>query len=235
MALLGTAVLAMWWDVSGDVRSEFEDWHSHEHFPERLAIPGFRRASRWRSANDAQGIFVMYELEGYQTLSSPSYLAHLNAPTPWSTKMMPHHRNMVRSQCHVLETHGGNVAGHSLTVRLSPAPGRDASLRGALRALAEQLPTRPGLAGTHLMRHERPPIAATAEQRIRGNDTEADWVFVVSGYEVTALEGLARSEFTEAALMHAGAAPGAIAGLYALSHCATPADVAPAVRDRERA
>jgi hypothetical protein len=60
-------------------------------------------------------------------------------------------------------------------------------------------------------------------------------VFVVSGYELTALEAVAGSELTEAALIDAGAVPGAIAGLYALSHCATPADVAPAVRDRQRA
>jgi hypothetical protein len=226
MALLGTAVLAMWWDVSAAMLSEFEDWHSHEHFPERLGIPGFRRASRWRSADDTGGIFVMYELEGHETLSSSPYLAHLNAPTAWSTKMMPHHRNMVRSQCRVLETRGANVARHALTVRLSPASGRDASLRASLRSLIEQVATRPGLTGAHLMRHERPPVAATAEQKLRGDDREADWVLVVSGYDSAALESLAASRAAEAALVDAGAAPGSIAGLYTLAHSATPADVA---------
>jgi hypothetical protein len=43
MALLGAAVITMWWKVPGDARAELEDWHSHEHFPERLSIPGFRR------------------------------------------------------------------------------------------------------------------------------------------------------------------------------------------------
>jgi len=109
MSLLGGAALAMWWDVAGDVRAEFEHWHSHEHFAERMAIPGFRRASRWRSASDGSGVFVMYELENHDVLSSPAYLARLNAPTPWSTKMMPHHRGMVRTQCRVLETRGGDA------------------------------------------------------------------------------------------------------------------------------
>ena len=46
MSLLGKACLAMWWDMAPDMRAEFEHWHSHEHFPERLAIPGFQRATR---------------------------------------------------------------------------------------------------------------------------------------------------------------------------------------------
>src|ERR1051325_4766837 len=121
MSLLGKAALAMWWDIAPEVLADFEHWHAHEHFPERLSIPGFRRATRWRSASDSGGMFVMYELDAFEILSSPEYLAHLNAPTPWSARLMPHHRNMVRSQCRVLESAGGAVAGHALTVRLSPA------------------------------------------------------------------------------------------------------------------
>ena len=114
----------MWWDMAPDLRSEFEDWHSHEHFPERMSIPGFRRGSRWASEDGGEGFFVLYELETYGTLTSPHYLARLNDPTPWSTKMMPHHRNMVRSQCRILETNGGGVAQFMLTLRVSPAVGQ---------------------------------------------------------------------------------------------------------------
>ena len=118
MALLGSAAIAMWWDVAPAQRIEFEDWHSHEHFPERLSIPGFLRGSRW--AGSSEGFFVMYELETYDILTSPHYLQRLNNPTPWSTKMMPHHRNMVRSQCRVVESYGGGIAGSLLAVRTSP-------------------------------------------------------------------------------------------------------------------
>ena len=62
MPLLGKAALAMWWDMAREVRSDFEDWHSHEHLPERLGIPGFRRGSRWSSATGGEGVFVTYEL-----------------------------------------------------------------------------------------------------------------------------------------------------------------------------
>ena len=97
MPLLGRAAVAMWWDMAPAMRTEFEDWHSHEHFPERMGIPGFLRGSRWASAAGGEGFFVMYELDAYETLTSPHYLTRLNNPTPWSTKMMPHHRNMLRS------------------------------------------------------------------------------------------------------------------------------------------
>jgi len=91
MALLGKAALAMWWDIRPEQRAEFGDWHSHEHFPERLSIPGFRRGSRWTSTRQDDGFFVLYELDRYETFTSKGYLDRLNAPTPWSTRMMPHH------------------------------------------------------------------------------------------------------------------------------------------------
>jgi hypothetical protein len=47
MSLLGKAAVAMWWNVRPEQRPEWGDWHSHEHFPERLGIPGFRRGSNW--------------------------------------------------------------------------------------------------------------------------------------------------------------------------------------------
>ena len=225
MSLLGSAALAMWWDVAADVRTEFEHWHSHEHFPERLSIPGFRRGTRWTSATDGPGIFVMYEVDAHETLSSPAYAARLNSPTPWSTKMMPHHRNMVRTQCRVLETRGGTVARHTLTTRLSPAAGAEEPLRRALKSLIGQLAARAGFTGAHLLKHERPAIAITTEQRIRGHDQEADWVLVVNGYDASVLDAVAASELDPHSLAGIGAMPGALSGLYTLSHCTTPADI----------
>jgi hypothetical protein len=227
MALLGNAALAMWWNMAAEVRSDFEDWHSHEHFAERLGIPGFRRSSRWRSADGGDGVFVMYELENHAVLSSPHYLARLNAPSPWSARLMPHHRNMVRSQSHVLESRGGGVAGQALTLRLAPAAGRTDELRAGLAALIATLADRPGLTGAHLLQHEAPAIAQTTEQKIRGAaDQVADWVVVACGYDTAALKALAEAELAADSLVGLGAAPGASGGLYSLSHSAVAGDFA---------
>ena len=227
MALLGQGALAMWWDIAPAQRDEFEDWHTHEHFPERMAIPGFLRGSRWAAADGGEGFFILYEMESYGTLVSPGYLASLNAPTPWSTKMMPHHRNMVRSQCHVLESKGGALSGHALTVRLSPAQGREAELRASLRGLAHGLATRPGISAGHLLQTETPRIAATTEQKIRGGgDKAADWIFIACGYDRTVLQSLATTELGADGLQGYGARPGAVHGLYTLSHTNIPKDFA---------
>jgi len=50
----------MWWNMAHEHREEFEHWHSHEHFPERMGIRGFLRGSRWSSSDDGEGLFVLY-------------------------------------------------------------------------------------------------------------------------------------------------------------------------------
>jgi hypothetical protein len=218
MALLGESALAMWWDMAPDMRAEFEHWHSHEHFPERLTLPGFLRASRWAAADGGEGFFILYELQTHAALSSPDYLARLNAPTPWSTRLMPHHRNMVRSQARVLHSHGAAVARHAMTLRLSPQDGKGPALQDALRAMIGELPVRAGLAGAHLLRTDAPAIAATTEQKIRGNaDRSADWILVVMAYDLEVLNALGGEALSPAALAACGASPGATPGLYGLS------------------
>ena len=188
MALLGKAAIAMWWDISSTWRAEFEDWHSHEHFPERMRVPGFLRGSRWVSARGGEGFFVMYELDAYETLSSPAYLDRLNRPTPWSTRLMPQHRNMIRSQCRVLESAGGGLARYALTIRLSPLQGSEDNLRAFLKAHAASISMQPGISGGHLLMTQTPPIAATTEQQIRGGmDPAADWIYLINGYEINAV------------------------------------------------
>jgi hypothetical protein len=211
MALLGSAALAMWWNVSAADRPELEHWHAHEHFPERLGLPGFRRASRWTDAEGGEGFFVMYELADYAVLASPAYVERLNAPSAWSTRMMPLHRNMVRCQCRVLRSHGAFTARHALTLR-----GSAAQDFGHLTAAIVQ---RPGIVGLHVLRHEPPALAATTEQRIRGNaDRAADWIVVACGYDAAALRELLDGDL-------AAAAAGAEVQLFSLAYSATPPDV----------
>ena len=225
MALLGTAAVAMWWDIAAPMRQEFEDWHSHEHFRERMGIPGFRRGSRWADADGGEGFFVLYELEDYETLSSTGYLARLNAPTPWSAKMMPHHRNMVRSQCRILASFGGGVGQYMMTLRLSPAPGCDDVLLQQLQDKLADLSEQPGLTASHLLRTDTPPITATTEQRIRGGDTVADWILLVSGYERSALEQIAQEQLGQARLIEAGAEENAVSAVFRLSYSLSAADL----------
>lgn len=205
MALLGRAAVAMWWDIAPEQRAEFEHWHSFEHFPERLSIPGFRRGTRWASAEGGTGYFVIYELEVYETLTSPHYLDRLNNPTPWSQKMMPHHRNMVRSQCRVIESFGTGPSGFALTLRF---PTMEPDLAARLRDLSAQR----GIAGVHLLHTQTPHSAQTTEQKIRGGDAQADWIVLVTGDD--------RETLSDVDIL-----PAALRDLFRLSHTLTPADL----------
>ena len=167
----------MWWDIAPEVRAEWEDWHTREHMPERLSIPGFLRGTRWIAASGQPSYFVLYEAERLETLTAGTYLERLNNPTPWSLKMMPHHRNMVRSLCEVRATWGGGVPQTLATVRFS------------LTSAMPKLPQHHGLTGAHLL--QSVPMAATpqtTEQKIRGGDASADWVLLIGGYDSEAVK-----------------------------------------------
>jgi hypothetical protein len=226
MTLLGKAAVAMWWDMAPAQRGEFEDWHSHEHFPERMSIPGFQRGSRWADAEGSEGFFVLYELADYETLTSAHYLARLNGPTPWSTRMMPHHRNMVRSQCRIVASFGGGVGRAMMTLRVSPRAGEEAALTGYLEGVLRALPQRPGLTGGHLLVTQTPDAGVTAEQKIRGGaDAVADWIVLVSGYDADVLAQLGKTELGSEALGDAGAFPEQGKAFFSLSFAMTPNDL----------
>src|SRR3954467_8443631 len=115
--MLGRAAIAMWWDVPPEARGEGEDWHTHEHMPERVGIPGFLRGTRWIALSGEPSYFVLYEASRLAVITSGPYVEHLNHPTPWSQKMMPHHRNMVRSLCRVRASFGGGLGQAMATIR----------------------------------------------------------------------------------------------------------------------
>jgi hypothetical protein len=225
MTLLGSAAVAMWWDIASPIKAEFENWHSHEHFVERMSIPGFRRGSRWADLEGGEGFFVLYELQDYDTLVSPAYLARLNDPTPWSTRMMPHHRNMVRSQCRIAESFGGGVGQYMSTLRFSPEPEQQEILHREVRSRLAALPQRPGVTGAHLLKTETPPLMSTTEQRIRGGDAVADWIVLLSGYDAHVLEQIAGEDFG-ATLVAAGAKDAPLKALYHLSYSLGAIDLA---------
>ncbi len=176
--MLGNAAVVMWWDLAPEVRAEWEEWHSNEHMAERLAIPGFLRGTRWVALSGAPSYFVLYEVAELATLTGGAYLDRLNNPSPWSRKMMPHHRSMVRSLCLGREGYGGGIPTVMATVRLS----------GRI-----ELPRGKGLTSAHLL-ESQPMPAQTTEQKIRGGDAQAEWVLLVGGYDAQAVAAAAIPE-----------------------------------------
>jgi hypothetical protein len=192
--MIGEAAVAMWWDVAPEVRPEWEEWHTYEHMPERLSIPGFLRGTRWTALDGAPFYFVLYEAADLATITSGAYLERLNNPTPWSRSMMPHHRNMVRSVCQVHAAYGAGVGQAMATIRFSEG---DA-----------ELPRGKGVTGAKVL-HSVPTMGKpTAEQRLRGGDAAAERVLLIGGYDLDAVRAAA-----------APGLPGALIGVYRLAYC----------------
>lgn len=224
MPLAGPAALVMSFDIAPEGIVEHDDWHTHEHLPERLSIPGFRRGTRWVATRGTPRYLVMYEVEALATLASPAYLERLNNPTPWTLRMMPHYRGMTRGFCSVSGSFGAGLGHACLLVHLRPAPGAEAGLRQwLLDTVLPPLPARPGLGSAHLLESAM-PTAMTAEQRLRGADTGVHWVVLVMGYRGTALDELGGSGLDAAALAAAGAAASAHS-YHRIDYALTQADV----------
>ena len=217
MALLGSAAMLLSFDIVPEHIAEHDEWHTREHFPERVGIPGFIRAQRWVSSTSGPRYLILYEVRDIDVLSSAAYLERLNDPTPWTQRMMPHYRGMVRGFCRVEKSVGTVLGTTAITVRYSPAPGQDERLHRwleeeAVPSVAQQR----GIASAFMLRSDRAP-EMTAEQRIRGRDGSVDRVLLVTGYAPDAVAELARHALSAEVLETHGAAPGSASTEFQLA------------------
>lgn len=226
MPLLGKAVMLLSFDVAQEMIPEHDEWHTHEHLPERLSIPGFFRGTRWVALRGEPRYFVMYEVEKLDTLASDAYLERLNHPSPWTSRMMPFYRDMTRGFCLVTGSFGSGVGQASLLLRFKPIAGAETPLRKWLiHDALPHLPSMRGIGSVHLFEGA---VAApmTAEQRIRGVDAGVDWVLFVAGYDHEALASLAEAEL-DAARLEARGASGVRAAMYRMAYSLTHREVGP--------
>jgi hypothetical protein len=214
----GSAAMLLSFDVAPDAIVEHDDWHTHEHMPERLAIPGFLRGSRWVALSGAPRYFVMYEVRGIDVLGSAAYRERLEHPTPWTAKMMRSYVGMRRALCEVVAGFGTGMGHAALLLRFVPLAERRAALYDWLRERLSALAGRTGVASAHLLASALDP-QMTREQQIRGRDAGIDSALVITGYAADVVQSLATNELAEAALIAAGAARGGLAsGAYGLAY-----------------
>lgn len=216
MALAGSAAMVLFYGIEEGSIAGHDHWHTHEHFPERLGVPGFLRASRWVAVDAEPRYLVLYEVEALAVLSGAPYLQRLNNPTPWTAKMMPGFRGMVRGFCAATAS-AGDGFGHALySVRYTVKPGAEAGLQQWLAAeVLPALAAQPGLASAHLLAPAaQPPM--TKEQGIRGKDADLPPVLLVTGYDVAALARAASGALAPAEFERRGAQAPLARGVYRL-------------------
>jgi hypothetical protein len=220
MALLGKAAMLLSFDIVPEAIVEHDDWHTHEHFPERLSIPGFLRGTRWVAQQGQPRYFVMYEVARLDILGSAAYLERLNNPTPWTAQMMVHYRGMTRGLCKLVGSFGAGMGQAALFMRFKPGPGKEAALREwLLEEALSALPSQTGLAGAHLFEGGL-AAPATNEQRIRGKDAAVDSALLVTGYSAEAVATLSQTGLGGPQLEQRGAL-GVRGGVYQMAYSLT--------------
>lgn len=168
MPLKGTGFLAIWHDIQADGEADYNRWHTQEHMPERLGIPGFERGRRGVDWNrDRHRYLTLYEGQSVDVFGSEAYRARLNAPSAWSQRTMPYFTNFVRCACRTAASLGKGIGGAMATVRLGlGSDAAKAELSSASHAMAARILLLEGVTSVHI------GLALPAVSNVKTNESE---------------------------------------------------------------
>lgn len=161
-----TGILAIWNDCAPGHLTAYEGWYQTEHLPERLSIPGIRRARRYVCAEEeGPAFFTYYEADTPDVMVSDDYLERVNNPTP-RTKviMMDAFKNMNRTICNVVDRQGRARGAWAVVHRVAQPPELN------LRMLCAEA----GVARAEIWQRADATAPENAEQKLRGPDAETD-------------------------------------------------------------
>lgn len=149
----GGAVLALWNGVEAARTREYNAWHTREHVPERISVPGMIGARRYvKSSGPLPDYLTLYTMNDTGVLKSEVYRSLLENPTDWSRAMRPSFRGFMRLCCRRLLTIGGGLGGSLAALVVDDA----ADLRSpALRQDLENLLEERGLLAAHVLERDR--------------------------------------------------------------------------------
>jgi hypothetical protein len=200
MSLAGKGVIAIWQDLVLEAKLDYYEWHNRQHVPERLCIPGFRRARRFIAVSGSPEFYTLYEADSHGDVSGKAYLERLNSPTEWTRRIMPAFRNMARAICRVAYTWGVGEGGFMLTQRFAlPCEQKREVVARLSERVLPPLADLPGVAGVHLcIADESASAVGTFEKTFRaGEDLTPPYVLMIEGTSCTYV-GTAGNVVTEA-------------------------------------
>lgn len=180
-------ILLTFTEVPAEVEEDFNEWYNREHIDERVDMPGFLRARRYKAINGRPKYFATYETQRVEDLATPAYLARLADQSAWSKRVMAQfssfHRMTGRVTCDL--SHG--IGGALTLIRFFPAEAVKQPLRAWLAG--EGLPAlkaRPGLLGASLLENDLEVSNAPAlKQGVKDFPvvSEQEWAVLVEGAE----------------------------------------------------
>ncbi len=208
------AFLAIWSDIAEDWAKDWYRWHTEEHMPERVAIPGFLAGRRYERVDNGIGhdipadrrlqhCFMMYEGETVATFKSDAYIERLNYPTAWTREIAPGFENFARGACQLKFSAGDGYGGILLLLRFDEGAGAgpddlSAATLDGLDHFVSTLPGLPGVTAAHFgMCRPEVTDVETNEKKARAGTGEARFesVLMIEGCDMTELTGQAGAIF----------------------------------------
>lgn len=181
-------ILAIWNDVAPGREAEFEEWYQHEHFHERIAVPGFLLGRRYEVMTGSPRYFCFYLTQSPDTLKSKPYLERLDNPTPMTRRIMSEvFRDMSRTVCHRTLRFGAMRGAAVITLRFN-----ERIDPGALKATIETLLKDKAVAcGEVWTAVDAATIPVSQEERLRGGDKKIAGCLLVETLRAAEAEAIA--------------------------------------------
>ena len=198
-------ILAIWNDCAPGREAEFEEWYQHEHFHERIAVPGFLLGRRYEVVSGSPRYFCFYLTQSPDVLKSAAYLERLDNPTPQTRRiMLDAFRDMSRTVCHRTLRLGAMCGAAAVTLRFIEHVDQ-----AVLKATLEELLKDKAVAcGEIWSAVDASTIPVSAEERLRGGDRKIEGCLFV--------ETLRAAEAQTIAEALARQFPAAVVGVYRL-------------------
>lgn len=185
--------LAILSDVDSADETDYLHWLTREHVQERLSLPGFLAVRVFRAQLEAGARFlIFYRLSEAGVAGSTAYLARLNAPTPWSQKIMPKLKNFMRGGGSILQESGGD-GGCAAPIIFAREQ------LSAYREAAVEIAKADRMAAARIFETDRATSEiATSEKSMRTGDRSFDAMLLLESLDGRVLaEGLALMEVRE--------------------------------------
>ena len=132
----GSGFLAIWSDIERKALTDYRHWLIREHTTERVTTKGFLASRVFRADRpDLDRFFILYELETPEVLDGSAYLARLNAPTPWSQRIMPQLGNFIRGGGIITARAGRGEGSKIAALRIEHLPEQPKRLADAVVSL----------------------------------------------------------------------------------------------------
>ncbi len=83
-------------EIDPAYEDEFNRWYREEHYPERMACPGFLSGRRFQAIEGEPKYLAIYDLESPAVLESEAY-KKIAGPSEWTSQIRQHFLKQVRN------------------------------------------------------------------------------------------------------------------------------------------